>query len=80
MPSIKGIDTEIVGPVDYAESGGLHVIDLYVSYEGLEALRDNTSRPYSQYFDDLLKQVDGRLAEYDGIKQDQPEQDPLPGL
>lgn len=77
MPALHdGISVEINGPVDYAESG--HIVDLYVNYEGLEALRDNTSRPFSEYFDALLKKADERIAEYEA--RDQPEQDPLPGL
>jgi hypothetical protein len=73
---MKGIKTEIVGPMEHAESGD--VLDLYINYEGLEALRDNTTRPYSEFFDGLLKQVDSRLAEYEADKEAQ--QDPLPGL
>lgn len=51
-------------------------IDLYVNYEGLEALRDNTTRPYSQWFADILTRMDGEQA----AKQEATEQDPLPGL
>jgi hypothetical protein len=75
MPDFNGIKTEIVGPMEHEESGD--VLDLYVNYEGLQALRDNTTRPYSEFFDGLLKQVDSRLAEYEA---DKIEQDPLPGL
>lgn len=56
---------------------GAEGIDLYVNYEGLEGLRDNTTRPYSKFFDNLITQVDELQAE----KNDPaPEQDPLPGL
>lgn len=51
-------------------------IDLYVNYEGLEGLRDNTTRPYSQFFADILTKVDAEQA----AKYDRPEQDTLPGL
>jgi hypothetical protein len=78
MTKPKGLDYDLTGPMEYEESG--HVVDLYVNYEGLEALRDNTSREYSQFFDNLLKSVDQALADTDGEKQDEFEQEPLPGL
>lgn len=82
MAEPKGITAEIVGPMEYAESDGGNIVDLYVNYEGLEALRDNTSRPFSEYFDGLLKEADQRIAEYEADKNadDEYEQDPLPGL
>jgi hypothetical protein len=76
MADPKGIQSELVGAMEYAESG--HVVDLYVNYEGLELLRDNTSRELSQYFDGLVKEADGRIAEFEADKH--MEQDPLPGL
>jgi hypothetical protein len=74
----KGLDYDLTGPMEYEESG--HVVDLYVNYEGLEALRDNTTRPYSEFFAGLIKSVDQALADTEGEKQDEYEQDPLPGL
>jgi hypothetical protein len=73
---MKGITTEIIDPLSRAE-GAAHVVDLYVDYEGLEALRDNTTRPYSEWFDGLIKKVDAELADMDGEAADQPT---LPGL
>jgi len=67
MADPKGIE------YDHATDEG---IDLYVNYEGLEGLKANTSRPYSQFFDGLMAKVEEEQAK----KYDRPEQDPLPGL
>lgn len=68
MPEFNGITADIITE----ES-----VDLYVNYEGLEGLRDNTSRPYSEYFANLITKLDEAQAE----KQEPAiEQEPLPGL
>lgn len=78
--ALKGIQTELVGPMEYEESG--HIVDLYVNHEGLQLLRDNTTRDLSKFFDGLIKEADQRIAEYEAEKHsdDDYDQDPLPGL
>jgi hypothetical protein len=58
-------------------------IDLYVNYEGLEGLRDNTTREYSQWFADIVTRIDEeQFVKQESVPRPEPiiEQDPLPGL
>jgi hypothetical protein len=66
MAEPKGIEYEIT------DEGA----DLYVNHEGLQLLRDNTTRPYSQFFAGLVTEFDEEQAR----KYDAPDQEPLPGL